>query len=147
MNEWGQEAAEQTWASKAARAAESGGSLGSSLAASAAAPPPAQSEEAGPPEELTLEGVRAQAEALRQRMQEIRAATETEVLKNWTSPWKGADMVATKVDARLATHPEYRAVMTKARQLKQLEERLDPEHAQGAGAPGSAQGGHPAIGR
>jgi hypothetical protein len=145
MSEWGQDSAESTWASKAAKAAEEGGSLGATLAAQAAAPPAAAPDAKQEPEELTLEAVRGQLDALRQRMNEIRSVTEAEILKNWTSPWKGADMVATKVDARLATHQEYRATMTRVRELGMLEAKLDPEHVDPA--TGTARGGHSAIGR
>jgi hypothetical protein len=148
MNEWRQDEGETTWATKAARAAEQGGSLGASLGAAGAAPPappPGAAELPSDPSEMTLDQVREQAAAIRQRMDEIRAATEAEILKNWTSPWKGADMVATKVDARLATHAEFRAAMTRARDLQMLENRLDPDSVNAT--TGTARGGHPAIGR
>ena len=62
-----------------------------------------------------LESLRREVEGIHQRMEEIRAATEEEVLKNWQSPWKGADTVKAKVDARLASNQEFRTIMTRAR--------------------------------
>src|SRR5207249_4014875 len=50
-----------------------------------------------------LASLRREVEGLHKRMEEIRAATEVEILKNWQSPWKGADTVKAKVDARLAS--------------------------------------------
>ena len=96
--------------------------------------------------EKSLESVRAEVAKLHKRMEEIRAATEEEVLAKWTSPWKGADTVKAKVDARLASNPEFRAIMTRARDGQALEAELDPEH-QDQGPADSSPAGHPAIGR
>jgi hypothetical protein len=91
-----------------------------------------------------LESLRTEVEGLHKRMEEIRAATEEEVLKNWQSPWKGADMVKTKVDSRLASNQEFRTIMTRARTAEASAAELSPEaEAAGEGSPT----GHPAIGR
>jgi hypothetical protein len=92
-----------------------------------------------------LAAVRAEVAELHKRMEELRATTEQEVLKNWQSPWRGADAVKAKVDARLASNPEFRQVMGRARDAQLKEAQLDPDHVdQTAGA---AHTGHPAIGR
>ncbi|HEU5002968.1 MAG TPA: hypothetical protein VFW71_09345 [Actinomycetota bacterium] len=93
----------------------------------------------------SLEEVLARKGALEARMEELRAATEAEVLKAWTSPWRGADAVRAKVDARLASNGEFRTALTKARELTVLEAQLDPNYVD-ANA-GRQAGGHPAIGR
>ena len=93
--------------------------------------------------EQSLEAVRAEVAQLHQRMEEIRAATEEEVLKAWTSPWKNADTVKAKVDARLASHREFRQIMTQARKAEARESELDPNAVDPAS--GRAQGGHPAV--
>jgi hypothetical protein len=91
-----------------------------------------------------LESLRTEVEGLHKRMEEIRAATEEEVLKNWQSPWKGADTVKAKVDSRLASNHEFRAIMTRARIAEATAAELSPEvEAAGEGSPT----GHPAIGR
>src|SRR2546421_12307720 len=77
-------------------------------------------------DEQRLEAVRAEVAKLHQRMEEIRAATEEEILKAWTSPWKNADTVKAKVDARLASHHEFREVMTRARKAQARASELDP---------------------
>jgi hypothetical protein len=92
----------------------------------------------------TLESVRAEVADLHKRMEELRAATEEVVLKNWQSPWKGADTVKAKVDARLASNPEFRAAMSRARDAEALEAQLDPDHVDQVS--NTAQG-HPAVGR
>jgi hypothetical protein len=91
-----------------------------------------------------LESLRTEVEGLHKRMEEIRAATEVEVLKNWQSPWKGADTVKAKVDSRLASNHEFRTIMTRARTAEATAAELSP--------PGEADAehsptGHPAIGR
>jgi NRPS condensation-like uncharacterized protein len=91
-----------------------------------------------------LESLRTEVEGLHKRMEEIRAATEEEVLKNWQSPWKGADTVKAKVDSRLASNHEFRAIMTRARTAEATAAELDP--AEQATAEQSPTG-HPAIGR
>src|SRR5467141_3381096 len=91
-----------------------------------------------------LESLRHEVEGLHKRMEEIRAATEEEVLKNWQSPWKGADTVKAKVDARLASNQEFRSIMTRARTAEASAAELDPEEAS---APEQSPTGHPAIGR
>lgn len=106
------------------------------------APSPQEGEE-------TLAAVQARIAALSQRMEELRAATEVEVLKAWQSPWKGEDMVKGKVDARLASNSEFRAVMTQCREAQALERQMNPQAAEtptppAAGATGSS---HPAVGR
>lgn len=146
---------EENWAYTASHPSSKGASLGSSLGATLGAPPSekvaAEAAEAAAAvdgsQEVTLESVRAQSAAIRQRMEELRAETEAEILKNWTSPWKGEQMVATKVETRLATNAEFRAAMAKARTLDQLEAQLDPEAAGAEEAAGKTAGGHPAIGR
>lgn len=92
-----------------------------------------------------LEAMRVRIAALQQRMEELRAATEEEVLKAWQSPWRGPDAVKAKIDSRLASNAEYRTVMAEARDAQMLVDRLDPEHA--AASTARAAGGHPAIGR
>jgi hypothetical protein len=91
-----------------------------------------------------LESLRTEVEGLHKRMEEIRAATEEEVLKNWQSPWKGADTVKAKVDARLASNREFRTIMTRARTAEASAAELDPEEASAAEP---SPTGHPAIGR
>ncbi len=91
-----------------------------------------------------LESLRREVEDLHKRMEEIRAATEVEVLKNWQSPWKGADTVKAKVDARLASNQEFRAIMTRARTAEATMAKLSPP-ADVASDPSPT--GHPAIGR
>jgi hypothetical protein len=91
-----------------------------------------------------LESLRAEVEGLHKRMEEIRAATEVEVLKNWQSPWKGADTVKAKVDSRLASNHEFRTIMTRARTAEATAAELNP--AADAAAEDSPTG-HPAIGR
>lgn len=93
----------------------------------------------------TLEQVRARKAALEAKMEEFRSATEAEVLKGWTSPWRGADTVRAKVDARLASNADFRAALTAQREMTVLEAQLDPDHVD-ANA-GRQAGGHPAIGR
>src|SRR6266851_2374741 len=73
-----------------------------------------------------LEPLRLEVEGLHKRMEEIRAATEEEVLKNWQSPWKGADTVKAKVDARLASNQEFRTIMTRARTAEATAAELSP---------------------
>jgi len=93
-----------------------------------------------------LAAVRAELAELWKRMGELRATTEADVLKNWPSPWKGADAVKAKVDARLASNAEFREVIVRAREAQALEAKLDPDHVEEAPfAP--AHTGHPAIGR
>jgi len=99
-------------------------------------------QEAGSSQEL--ESLRNEVEGLHKRMEEIRAATEEEVLKNWQSPWKGADTVKAKVDARLASNREFRTIMTRARTAEASAAELDPEEASAAEP---SPTGHPAIGR
>jgi hypothetical protein len=94
-------------------------------------------------EEPTLEAARAEVAELHQRMEEIRAATEAEVLKAWTSPWKNADTVKAKVDARLASHQEFRQIMTRARSAEAKANALDPDAPDPTA--GQAKGGHPAV--
>jgi NRPS condensation-like uncharacterized protein len=91
-----------------------------------------------------LESVRREVDLLHKRMEEIRAATEEEVLKNWQSPWKGADTVKAKVDARLASNQEFRTIMTRARTAEATAARLSPP---ADAAPDTSPTGHPAIGR
>ena len=91
-----------------------------------------------------LESLRREVEVIHKRMEEIRAATEEEVLKNWQSPWKGADTVKAKVDARLASNQEFRAIMTRARTAEATVARLSPPADV---ASDSSPTGHPAIGR
>ena len=91
-----------------------------------------------------LESLRTEVEGLHKRMEEIRAATEAEVLKNWQSPWKGADTVKAKVDARLASNQEFRTIMTRARTAEASAEELSP---QAETAADKSPTGHPAIGR
>lgn len=109
--------------------------------AEAAGEAPAEEEQQKP----SLEEVRARRQALEAKMDEYRAATEAEVLKAWTSPWRGPDTVKAKVDARLASNMDFRAALTEARELTMLESELDPEFVD-ANA-GRQAGGHPAIGR
>jgi hypothetical protein len=90
-----------------------------------------------------LASLRAEVEGLHKRMEEIRAATEEEVLAKWQSPWKGADTVRAKVDARLASNQEFRTIMTRARTAEATAAELEPETA----APEASPTGHPAIGR
>ena len=91
-----------------------------------------------------LESLRREVEGIHQRMEEIRAATEEEVLKNWQSPWKGADTVKAKVDARLASNQEFRTIMTRARTAEATMAKLSPP----AAAPADkSPTGHPAVGR
>ena len=152
MSDWGQEAGPDTWASRAAKASETGGSLGAALGAVGRAAPPKdpapapEGAESAPSEELTLDAVIARIGALNERLAALRAEIETDILAHWTSPWKGPDMVATKVDARMAMHPDFRSMTVQIRELEQTRARLDPAgaHAQAAGR---AAGGHPAIGR
>jgi NRPS condensation-like uncharacterized protein len=91
-----------------------------------------------------LESLRREVDSLHQRMEEIRAATEEEILKNWQSPWKGADTVKAKVDARLASNQEFRAIMTRARTAEATVAKLSPP---ADAAPDTTPTGHPAIGR
>ena len=91
-----------------------------------------------------LESLRREVESIHKRMEEIRAATEEEVLKNWQSPWKGADTVKAKVDARLASNQEFRAIMTRARTAEATVARLSPP---AGAASDTSPTGHPAIGR
>jgi hypothetical protein len=91
-----------------------------------------------------LESLRTEVEGLHKRMEEIRAATEEEVLKNWQSPWKGADTVKAKVDARLASNQEFRSIMTRARTAEASAAELSPEADT---ATEQSPTGHPAIGR
>jgi hypothetical protein len=100
--------------------------------------------EQDPESSQELESLRTEVEGLHKRMEEIRAATEEEVLKNWQSPWKGADTVKAKVDSRLASNHEFRAIMTRARTAEATAAKLSPEsEATGEASPT----GHPAIGR
>ena len=91
-----------------------------------------------------LESLRREVEGLHKRMEEIRAATEVEVLKNWQSPWKGADTVKAKVDARLASNQEFRTIMTRARTAEATMAKLSPPTEAPAD---KSPTGHPAIGR
>ena len=91
-----------------------------------------------------LESLRREVEGLHKRMEEIRAATEEEVLKNWQSPWRGADTVKAKVDARLASNHEFRAIMTRARNAEAAAAKLSPPTDV---VPDTSPTGHPAIGR
>jgi hypothetical protein len=91
-----------------------------------------------------LETLRREIEGIHKRMEEIRAATEEEVLKNWQSPWKGADTVKAKVDARLASNQEFRTIMTRARTAEETAAKLGPP---ADAAPDASPTGHPAIGR
>jgi len=115
------------------------------------APTEAASEPAGegqpePGQQMpTLEQVRARKAALEAKMEEFRSATEAEVLKAWTSPWRGADAVRAKVDARLASNADFRAALTAQREMTVLESEMDPDYVD-ANA-GRQAGGHPAIGR
>lgn len=150
------EQAPDTWASRAAKAGEKGGSLGAALGAAgraapridspASAPVPAGAQPAVQLEEMSLDAVVAQIKALNDRLAALRAEIEADILAHWTSPWKGPDMVATKVDARMAMHPDFRSMTVQVRELEQVRARLDPggSHAQAASR---ASGGHPAIGR
>src|ERR1700704_1665545 len=90
-----------------------------------------------------LESLRTEVEGLHKRMEEIRAATEEEVLKNWQSPWKGADTVKAKVDARLASNHEFRTIMTRARTAEATAAELNPAADTAAD---KSPTGHPAIG-
>ena len=92
-----------------------------------------------------LAAVRAEVAALHKRMEELRASTEEEVLKNWQSPWRGADAVRAKVDARLASNGEFRQAMARARDAELKEAQLDPDHIEESTA--AAHRGHPAMGR
>src|ERR1700704_1980386 len=103
-------------------------------------------EQAGqaPESSQELESLRTEVEGLHKRMEEIRAATEEEVLKNWQSPWKGADTVKAKVDAGLASNQEFSSTMTRARPAEAAaQERPPPAPADAERSPT----GHPAIGR
>jgi len=95
--------------------------------------------------EQDLATVRAEVAWLHQKMEEIRAATEAEILKNWPSPWKGADTVRAKVDSRLASNAEFREAMLRARDAQAREAQLDPDHVEETQAAGPR--GHPAMGR
>jgi hypothetical protein len=97
-----------------------------------------------PEDSQELESLRTEVEGLHKRMEEIRAATEEEVLKNWQSPWKGAETVKAKVDARLASNQEFRAIMTRARTAEASASELDPKTDAVADA---SPTGHRAIGR
>jgi hypothetical protein len=99
-------------------------------------------EPAGPPD---LEQIRAWLGDLKGRMEQMRSDTEEEVLKSWQSPWRGADAVKAKVDARLASNNEYRRILTDARNAQILVDQLDPDFVDRAA--GKSSGGHPAIGR
>jgi hypothetical protein len=100
--------------------------------------------EQDPESSQELESLRTEVEALHKRMEEIRAATEEEVLKNWQSPWKGADTVKAKVDSRLASNHEFRAIMTRARTAEATASELSPKADP---ATEHSPTGHPAIGR
>ena len=102
------------------------------------------SDEQEPGNSRELESLRTEVEGLHKRMEEIRAATEEEVLKNWQSPWKGADTVKAKVDARLASNQEFRTIMTRARTAEAEAAELSPP-ADAVSDPSPT--GHPAIGR
>lgn len=65
-----------------------------------------------------LESARAQVAAWQARMEEIRAATQVEVLDAWTTPWRNDETVKVKVSARLASNQEFREIMVKAREAK-----------------------------
>ena len=91
-----------------------------------------------------LASLRREVEGLHKRMEEIRAATEVEILKNWQSPWKGADTVKAKVDSRLASNQEFRTIMTRARTAEATAAELSPPTD---AAPDTSPTGHPAIGR
>lgn len=154
MSDFGEQTPD-TWASRAAKAGEKG-SLGAALGAAGRAAPPGDApasgqpaiggQPAGQPEEMSLDAVVARIKALNDRLAALRAEIEADILAHWTSPWKGPDMVATKVDARMAMHPDFRSMTVQVRELEQVRARLDPEGAQ-AQAAGRASGGHPAIGR
>lgn len=90
-----------------------------------------------------LAALTAEIAGIHKRMEEIRAATEEEVLSKWQSPWKGADTVRAKVDARLASNAEFRTIMTQARQSEAKLAELKPD----AAAPEASPTGHPAVGR
>jgi hypothetical protein len=90
----------------------------------------------------SLESLRAEAAGLQERMEEIRAETETEVLKKWSSPWKSPDTVKVKVDARLASHDEFRSIVTKVRNVQARERELYPGDADPTANPTK---GHPAV--
>jgi len=100
--------------------------------------------EQDPESSQELESLRTEVEGLHKRMEEIRAATEEEVLKNWQSPWKGADTVKAKVDSRLASNHEFRAIMTRARTAEATASELRPK---ADSATEHSPAGHPAIGR
>jgi hypothetical protein len=100
--------------------------------------------EQDPESSQELESLRTEVEGLHKRMEEIRAATEEEVLKNWQSPWKGADTVKAKVDSRLASNHEFRAIMTRARTAEATASALSPKADP---ATEESPTGHPAIGR
>jgi len=99
---------------------------------------------AAPESSEDLESLRHEVEGLHKRMEEIRAATEVEILKNWQSPWKGADTVKAKVDARLASNQEFRTIMTRARTAEATMAKLSPPTEAPAD---KSPTGHPAIGR
>jgi hypothetical protein len=65
-----------------------------------------------------IEAARTQVAAWQARMDEIRAATEVEVLEAWTTPWKNDETVRVKVNARLASNTEFREIMLKVREAK-----------------------------
>jgi hypothetical protein len=65
-----------------------------------------------------IEAARAQVAAWQARMDEIRAATEVEVLAAWTTPWKNDQTVTVKINARLASNTEFREIMVKVREAK-----------------------------
>src|SRR5713226_1037433 len=92
--------------------------------------------ESDQPENIAeLASLRAEVEGLHKRMEEIRAATEEEVLAKWQSPWKGADTVRAKVDARLASNQEFRTIMTRARTAEATAAELSPQAPTGEASP------------
>lgn len=106
-------------------------------------PESGQPETGEPDSTEELASLRAEVEGIHKRMEEIRAATEEEVLAKWQSPWKGAETVRAKVDARLASNQEFRTIMTRARTAEATAAELSPP----ADAPEASPTGHPAIGR
>ena len=119
-----------------------GQTLGSLLNFGATRAPISDQGEAG--EDTTPEGLRARIASMQERIEELKASTEAEVLKAWQSPWKGADAVKAKVDARLASNPEFRGIMNRLRDAEIALRELEP---QAPPAPNFAGPSHPAMGR
>lgn len=67
---------------------------------------------------MDVEVTRQELAQIHGRMAALKAEATAHVEANWTSNWRNPDLIAIKVETRLASNPEYRELITRAREAE-----------------------------